>query len=57
MAKRKYISLELQQRIREQFADSCAYWLSPRTLIPVSYEFDHIVPVAVGGETTFENCV
>jgi hypothetical protein len=29
--------------------------LSPQVLIPVTFEFDHIIPRSAGGETKFEN--
>ncbi len=50
-----YISVSLRQRVRDHFTHCCAYCLSPQSLIPVTFEFDHIVPRALGGETTFEN--
>jgi HNH endonuclease len=55
MAVSRYIPKELQLRIREHFDYCCAYCLSPTTLVPVSYEFDHIKPISLGGETTFGN--
>lgn len=46
---------DLKRRVREHFQGCCAYCLSPQRLIPVTFEFDHIVPQAAGGDTTFEN--
>lgn len=50
-----YISVNLRQRVRKYFQDCCAYCLSPQSLIPVTFEIDHIKPKALGGETVFEN--
>jgi HNH endonuclease len=50
-----YLSSDLKQRVREHFQNCCAYCLSPQRLIPVTFEFDHIVPQSDGGATTFEN--
>jgi HNH endonuclease len=50
-----YLSKDLKQRVREHFQDCCAYCLSPQALIPVTFEFDHIVPTSAGGETSFDN--
>ena len=50
-----YLSKDLKRRIREKFQDCCAYCLSPQTLIPVTFEFDHIIPTSAGGKTMFEN--
>lgn len=50
-----YLANNLKQHVRKHFQDCCAYCLSPQSLIPVTFEFDHIVPISAGGETSFEN--
>ena len=52
---RVYISVELQRRIRERFANCCAYCRTAEDLTVVIFEFEHIVPRAAGGETAFDN--
>jgi hypothetical protein len=50
-----YISVELQRQIRSHFADCCAYCRTAEALTVTTFEFEHIVPLARGGETIFEN--
>lgn len=50
-----YISAELQRQIRSHFADCCAYCRTAESLTVTTFEFEHIVPLARGGETIFEN--
>ena len=50
-----YILVEIQRRIRSQFANCCAYCRTAEALTVTTFEFEHIVPRSGGGETTFEN--
>ena len=50
-----YISVVLQRRIRERFANCCAYCRTAESLSVVTFEFEHVVPRSSGGETTFDN--
>lgn len=50
-----YIPVELQRQIRSRFADFCAYCRTAESLTVTAFEFEHIVPLAKGGETSFEN--
>ena len=50
-----YISVELQRQIRSRFANCCVYCRTAESLIVTTFEFEHIVPLSKGGETTFEN--
>ena len=50
-----YISVELQRQIRDKFSDCCAYCLTAEFLTATTFEFEHIIPRANGGETVFEN--
>jgi 5-methylcytosine-specific restriction endonuclease McrA len=50
-----YVPVKLQQRVREHFQDCCGYCHTSKVVLPVSFEFEHIVPSSAGGETVFEN--
>jgi hypothetical protein len=50
-----YIPVELQRKIRKQFAGCCAYCRTAEMLTVVTFEFEHIVPRSSGGETMLEN--
>jgi hypothetical protein len=50
-----YIPIELQRKIRAKFADCCAYCRTAEYLTVSIFEFEHIIPLSVGGETSFEN--
>ncbi len=50
-----YIPVDLQRRVRERFANCCAYCHTAEALTAMTFEFEHIVPRAAGGETTYEN--
>ena len=53
-----YLSVELQRRVRERFANCCAYCRTTEELTATTFEFEHIVPTSASGETVFENlCV
>src|SRR5437763_6479972 len=42
-------------RVREQAGQRCGYCLTSETLTGMPLEIDHIVPEALGGETTEDN--
>jgi hypothetical protein len=50
-----YISVELKRRIRNHFTDFCGYCRTAEALTVSTFEFEHIIPLSVGGETVFEN--
>jgi hypothetical protein len=50
-----YIRLELQRQIRDRFGECCAYCRTAEFLTAMTFEFEHILPLSVGGETVFEN--
>lgn len=52
---RPYIPVDIRQTITELDKRRCAYCLSPEVLSGIPLTFDHIVPVASGGESTADN--
>jgi hypothetical protein len=50
-----YISVELQRQIRTRYFNACAYCRTAESLTGMTFEFEHITPLSVGGETRFEN--
>jgi hypothetical protein len=50
-----YIPVDVQRRVRERFANCCAYCRTAEDLTVVTFEFEHIIPRSAGGATVFEN--
>jgi HNH endonuclease len=50
-----YVSVDLQRQVRSHFVNCCAYCRTAESLTVTTFEFEHIVPLAKGGETTFKN--
>jgi HNH endonuclease len=50
-----YISVQLQREIRARFTNCCAYCLTAELLTATTFEFDHILPRSLGGETALGN--
>jgi len=50
-----YIPFELQRRVRDRFANCCAYCRMAEDLSATTFEFEHIVARSAGGETMFDN--
>jgi hypothetical protein len=50
-----YLPVQLRREVRERFANCCAYCRTAENLTVAIFEFEHIVPRAVGGATTFDN--
>lgn len=50
-----YISVKLQQQIRNRFRNCSAYCLTSEFLNVTTFEFEHITPRSAGGATIFEN--
>src|SRR5258708_26902771 len=50
-----YVPTALKRRVRDWFADRCAYCQTDERLTATHFEIEHIVPRATGGETAFEN--
>ena len=49
------IKKDLDEIIRRQAKNRCGYCLNPQELIPYRLEIEHILPKALGGESTEEN--
>jgi hypothetical protein len=47
-----YISVKLQKQIRQHFQNCCAYCKTAEFLTATTFEFEHIKPLATGGETS-----
>ena len=50
-----YIRVELQRQIRHRFGECCAYCRTAEFLTAMTFEFEHIRPLSVSGETVFKN--
>jgi hypothetical protein len=50
-----YVPAALRRRVSEHFARCCAYCRTAEKLTVAIFEYEHIVPRSVGGETRFEN--
>jgi hypothetical protein len=46
-----YVPTKLQQQIRRQFKDCCAYCQTAEALIATTFEIEHITPQSAGGLT------
>jgi hypothetical protein len=49
------IPISLKRRIRERFANCCAYCRTAENLTATTFEFEHIVPRSAGGASVFAN--
>jgi hypothetical protein len=49
------LSVALQRRVRECFANCCAYCRTAEDPTATTFEFEHVMPLSAGGETAFEN--
>lgn len=50
-----YLPVVLRQQVRRHFRERCAYCQTREALTASIFEIDHIMPLAVGGETQFAN--
>jgi HNH endonuclease len=50
-----YVSVALQQQVREDAGRRCGYCLSSETVTGIPLGIEHIVPESVGGPTAREN--
>lgn len=50
-----YIPIELRRRIMEVDRSCCAYCHSAESLMGVTFEIEHILPISAGGVTEFDN--
>ena len=50
-----YVPAALRRRVSEHFSHCCAYCRTAEKLTVAIFEFEHIRPRSVGGETAFEN--
>ncbi len=50
-----YISAELRRRVTEEGRSRCGYCLTSQAIVAVPMHIEHIVPLAVGGQTVPEN--
>jgi hypothetical protein len=53
--KRKYISVALDQRIRQASRNRCGYCLSPQHLVMARLQIEHIIPLVEGGNDDEQN--
>jgi 5-methylcytosine-specific restriction endonuclease McrA len=51
----RYISNALKEKIRQEAKFRCGYCLRSELLIGMPMEFEHLVPLALGGQTVEEN--
>jgi hypothetical protein len=51
----RYIAADLRRRVREFFAECCAYCHTAERLTVVTFEIEHITPGSAGGTTAIEN--
>lgn len=51
----RYISKKLKEKISRQAKFRCGYCLRSEALTGMPMEFEHLTPLAIGGETTEEN--
>ena len=51
----RYISKSLKAKIRRQAKSRCGYCLRSESLIGMPMEFEHLLPIALGGQTVEEN--
>ena len=50
-----YISDELKNKIRRQAKNRCGYCLTPQEIISMTFEMEHLRPIADGGTDEEEN--
>jgi hypothetical protein len=50
-----YVPVNLRQQLRRQFSNCCAYCRTAEHLTVVTFEVEHIIPIASGGETALAN--
>ncbi len=50
-----YIAVSLRQTISARYLECCAYCQSAEFLMGVTFEIEHIIPEARGGQTILEN--
>jgi hypothetical protein len=50
-----YLPAGLRRQVRARFANYCAYCRTAEDLTVAIFEFEHITPRSVGGETVFGN--
>ena len=50
-----YISVTLQQQVREDAGRRCGYCLSSEMITGIPLEIEHIIPESIGGATVREN--
>lgn len=51
----RYIPLDLRRRIAQRAESRCEYCRFPEVAAMIKFQFEHIVSIKHGGETTFEN--
>lgn len=50
-----YIPAKLRLQVRDRFKNTCAYCQTAESLTVAIFEIEHIVPLSVGGATSFDN--
>lgn len=49
------VAAKLKAIVRKNYQDRCAYCQSEERLVAVTFEIEHILPIAAGGESVREN--
>ena len=52
---RTYVPIELRRRVEAEARQRCGYCLSSQTIIGLRLHIEHILPLALGGETILDN--
>jgi hypothetical protein len=55
MARRSYIPVEIERRVRIAARNRCGYCLSPQRLVMARLEIEHIIPISKGGSNDESN--
>lgn len=50
-----YVPADLRRRVRDRFANCCAYCGTAERLTVAIFEIEHVLPRSAGGETVFGN--
>lgn len=50
-----YIPVDLKKRVRDRFGNCCAYCRTAESLTVAIFEFEHILPLSLGGQTEYVN--
>lgn len=51
----EYIPIEIRRRVTTQARSRCGYCLTQQAIVAVPMHFEHLIPLAAGGQTVEEN--